>query len=107
MNEFINYILDLMKPAGSVRARKMFGAYGIYLQETMIALVEDNTLYFKVDDHSRHYFEELGLTPFTYQRKGKTVQLSFYLAPDEALDNPQDMKIWTERALRAALLSRK
>jgi DNA transformation protein len=107
VNEFVDYILDLMKSAGPVRARKMFGAYGIYLQETMIGLVEDNILYLKVDDNSRNYFEELQLTPFAYQRKGKTIRLSFYRAPEEVLDNPQEMKIWTERAFRAALRSHK
>jgi DNA transformation protein len=107
VNEFVDHILDLMKSAGPVRARKMFGAYGIYLQETIIGLVEDNILYLKVDDNSRHYFEELHLTPFVYQRKGKTIQLSFYQAPEEALDDHQQMKIWTYRALQAALRSRK
>lgn len=107
VNEFVDHVLDLMKSAGPVRARKMFGAYGIYLQETMVGLVEDNILYLKVDDNSRHYFEKLQLPPFIYQRKGKTVQLSFYQAPEEVLDDPQEMKIWTERAFQAALRSRK
>ncbi len=107
MNEFINYILDLLKFAGSARARKMFGGYGIYLQEIMIALVEDNILYLKADDSSRHHFEELGLPRFTYLKQGKPVRLSFYQAPDEVLDNSEEMKKWAQRAHKAALRSRK
>jgi TfoX/Sxy family transcriptional regulator of competence genes len=31
------------------------------------------------------------------------MKLSYYLAPEEALDNPDNMKIWAEKGFAAAL----
>lgn len=40
-------ILEALAPAGEVRARAMFGEYGLYLDDRVIALICDNTLFFK------------------------------------------------------------
>jgi TfoX/Sxy family transcriptional regulator of competence genes len=43
----VDFILDQMGAAGAVSARKMFGEYGIYLDEKMVALVCDDVLFIK------------------------------------------------------------
>lgn len=39
--EYVDYLLDQLAPLGAVRARAMFGGYGIYLDRLMFALVAD------------------------------------------------------------------
>lgn len=56
---FVEYILELLSPLGKVRAKKMFGEYGIYCNEVFFALVCDSTLYFQVDDTIASEFQEL------------------------------------------------
>ena len=46
-SEFVTYLLEQLAPLGEVRARAMFGGYGIYLGERMFALVAEDTLYLK------------------------------------------------------------
>jgi DNA transformation protein len=41
----------------------MFGGVGIYAAELFFALLDDDTLYFKVDDATRPQFESRGMTP--------------------------------------------
>jgi DNA transformation protein and related proteins len=104
-NEFIAYVLELIAPLGAASSRSMFGGYGIYIDSQIIAIVIDDTLYFKTDDASRKQFDDLGLEPFSYTANGKTYAMSYFRAPDEALDSPHSMLPWARTALAAALRS--
>ena len=107
-NEFIEYLLELLHGVGDVKARAMFGGYGLYFcdalsqESLMFALVADEILYFKTDENSRSEFEARGLEAFTYERNGKPFSMSYNEAPGEALDDPDEMTDWTKKAIRAA-----
>jgi DNA transformation protein len=47
----------------------------------MFALVLGETLYLKADAENLGGFERLGLAQLTYERQGREVGLSYYLAP--------------------------
>lgn len=102
-NEYIEYLLELMRPIGHVRARKMFGGYGLYFDDKMFALVADDVLYIKVDDENRAKFATRGLGPFIYEGKGKAVSMNYHRVPDEALESAIDMREWAESGVGAAL----
>ncbi|MGE5373003.1 MAG: TfoX/Sxy family protein [Solirubrobacterales bacterium] len=46
--DFIEYVCDRVKDTGSVRYRKMFGEYMVYVDDKPILLVCDNTVYVKI-----------------------------------------------------------
>jgi DNA transformation protein len=74
----------------------------------MFALVADDALYLKVDDRNRPDFEAAGMTPFSYERRGKTATLkSYYEAPPELPDDAEDLSAWASKAFGAALASAK
>lgn len=102
-NEFVSHLLDLLEPLGPVSARPMFGGYGIYLDQMMFALVADDTLYLKADDVSRARFVDAGLEPFRYARKGKTLRMSYYAAPEDALEDAELLRDWARLAVDAAM----
>ncbi len=110
-NEFVAHVHDLLAPLGAgadtIRIRSMFGGFGVFLGDTMFALIADDVLYFKVDDQSIADFQEVGAEPFTYQRGGKARQMSYYTAPDGALEDTEAIYSWAERAIAAALRNRK
>ncbi|MBD2858186.1 TfoX/Sxy family protein [Spongiibacter sp. KMU-158] len=85
----------------------MFGGYGLFLDGLMFALVIEDTLYLKADEHSRVDFEDRDLPPFTYGRQGKQIALSYFQAPEEALDDSQMLADWANRAFAAALQARR
>ncbi len=109
--EFVNYIVDLMQLIGPVYAKGMFGGHGIFLGDLMFALVADSILYLKVDKEVINEFEEKGLGAFTYNRKDRKFKMSYYQAPEEALEDVEEMKVWANKAygvaLRAASKKRK
>ncbi len=109
--EFVRYVVELMQSLGPVRSKRMFGGHGFFLEGLMFALVISSTLYFKVDDETLDEFEERGLGPFSYSKQGKEFSLSYFEAPEEALEDEQEMSGWAakayEVALRAASTSKK
>jgi len=66
-------------------------------------MVTDDTLYFRVDDHNRAAFKEAESSPpLNYQKKGRTIDLSFWRAPERLWDEPDELVMWAPTALAAA-----
>lgn len=84
----------------------MFGGYGIYHDGLMFALVTDDTLYLKADETTKQQFIDKNLTPFEYDKGNKTIQMSYYLAPEEIYDDPEEAVYWAKLAWQVALSSK-
>jgi DNA transformation protein len=100
---FVDYVVDLLALLGAVEARRMFGGVGLYWDGAMFALIAADVLYFKVDAESRPAFEQVGSEPFRYEKQGERITLSYWRAPDEALDSPEQALPWARAAHAAAL----
>jgi DNA transformation protein len=105
-SEFVSYVVESLRPLGPVGARRMFGGHGIFLDGLMFALIASDQLYLKVDDGNRAAYEAAGLPPFTYDGKGKPIQMSYHEAPSEGFDDPDVLCAWAREAYAAALRSR-
>jgi DNA transformation protein and related proteins len=102
--DFIAHVLELMRPATRATARAMFGGHGVYADGIIVAIVVDDTVYFKTDDDNRGEFAALGMEPFEYAtRDGARQVMSYHRAPDEALESPAAMAHWLRSAMGAAL----
>lgn len=102
-DEFIEYVMELFGPFGTAGARRMFGGHGVYLDGLMFAIVSEDALYLKADEMNRAEFEQAGCEIFGYARKGKRATLSFFRAPEEAMESPELMLPWARTAYAAAL----
>lgn len=102
-SEFIENLRDVFALFGEIRVRRMFGGYGVYRDGLMFALAADEVLYLKADADSAASFIERGLPPFEYEKRGKTVRIAYYAAPDEIFDDPETARKWADLAYAAAL----
>jgi DNA transformation protein len=69
----------------------------------MFGMVTDNMLYLRVDDHNREAFKEAESSPpLSYAKKGETIDLSFWRAPERLFDEPDELVTWARVALAAA-----
>jgi DNA transformation protein len=107
MSEFVEYLHEVFEAFGPIRTKRMFGGYGVYRDELMFALVANDLLYLKADVESAAHFEERGLKPFEYVKNGKRMNMSYFLAPEEIFDDPDEAKLWASRAYEAALRSKR
>src|SRR5688572_13107980 len=102
-SEFVEHLLDLLRPLGEVKARAMFGGWGFYVDGRMFALVAFDTFFIKADDQNRADFTTRQLAPFRYEmRPGKWNEMSYYQPPSEAMDDSALLCAWAEKGVCAA-----
>lgn len=100
--EFLEFLKDQLAPLGHVTTRRMFSGAGIYCDGVLFALVLRDAVHFRVDDGNRQAYAAEGLKPFSYQAKGRTVQMgSYWRVPERLFDDPDDMLEWARAALAA------
>jgi DNA transformation protein len=100
---FAEFLREQLAPLGRVTMRRMFGKTGVFCDGLMFGMVTNDTLYFRVDDHNRVVFKEAeSAPPLNYEKKGRTIGLSFWRAPERLLDEPDELVTWARAALAAA-----
>jgi DNA transformation protein len=99
---FRSFVLEqLARSTPHIHARSMFGGVGIYAAELFFALLDGDTLYFKVDDATRPQFEQRGMTPFRpYGEDGEV--MGYYEVPADVLEDPEALGPWVEAAVAVA-----
>ncbi len=107
-SEYLDWLIEQLAPLGAIRAKAMFGGFGLYCDEVFFAIIADDVLFVKVDDTSRSAFEAEGLQPFTYLMKdGSVSTMSYYPLPDYALETPHELCDWAKKGIGAALRAKK
>jgi len=104
-NSYVEYTLELLEALGPVRARAMFGGWGLYQGGRMFGLIDEDRLYLKTDATTRATFESAGGEPFVYDAGNgrKPVTMSYWTPPPDAADDAHALLPWARRAVDAAL----
>ena len=101
--EFVSYIEEQLAPLGLLSIGRFFGGRAISCHDRQFAWIIDSTLYLRVSDATRSDFEAHGAQPFKYMtRKGEVTVRKFYTAPEFLLDDPEQLLLWSRRALEVA-----
>ncbi|MFM2398251.1 MAG: hypothetical protein RL341_408 [Pseudomonadota bacterium] len=103
IDPFVAHVLELLAPLGNVRARKMFGGWGISCDGLSIGLIAWERLYLKVDAQTKPSFAQGGCEPFIYDGKHRPIEMSYWTVPPDAMDAPHLMAPWARLAMQAAL----
>lgn len=103
--EFREFVLEQLGRLAPVTSRRMFGGVGIYADGLFFALMDDETLYFKVDDATRGDYEARGLTPFRPSGEDGPA-LGYYPVPGELLEDADALRPWMDAAVDVARRAR-
>jgi DNA transformation protein and related proteins len=102
-DSFAEFLREQLAPLGRLTMRRMFGKTGMFCDGLMFGMVTDDTLYFRVDDHNRATFKEAeSVPPLSYEKKGRSIDLAFWRAPERLFDEPDELVTWARAALAAA-----
>jgi DNA transformation protein and related proteins len=98
--ELRDYILEQLGRVTPVRAKAMFGGYGIYAGEHFFALLAGESLYLKADDINRPDFEKLGSRIFQPYAEG--MSLPYFEFPLDMLEDTHELRPYVEGSIDAA-----
>ena len=101
-DSFRTYVLEqLGRTIQRIRGRSMFSGVGVYAGEHFFALIDDDVLYFKVDDSTRPDFIAHGMRPWSPFEDGRESR-GYYQLPAELLEDPDELKLWVDKAVLVA-----
>ncbi len=102
----VDSVLASLLPLGPIRARAMFGGWGLFLDDAMFGLIAGERLYFKVDAETEPRFAAAGAEAFTYPRRGKRITMSYRESPSGTPWETAALLPWAELGLEAARRAR-
>src|SRR5918996_5350328 len=90
---FKAYVLEQLQVLGPVTAKPMFGGIGLYASGVFFGLIDDDSLYLKVDESTRAEFERAGCRPF--QPYGEnSYSMKYYEVPADVLESRPMLTEW-------------
>jgi DNA transformation protein and related proteins len=96
------YVQDQLEQVVPVTLRRMFGAVGIYSQRFFFALMDNDTLFFKVDESNRADYEARGMGAFRPFGDDRMI-MQYYEVPAEILEDKEQLGFWVRKAVSAAM----
>lgn len=102
---FSDYVLELLAGFGRVEAKRMFGGAGLYRDGVMFAILDDDVVFFRVDDALQTEMEAQGSVPWVYSMKsdGSIRSMGYWRMPETAADDPDEAVEIAKRAFAAAV----
>jgi DNA transformation protein len=86
----------------SLKLKSMFGGVGVYSGEWFFAVLDNDALYFKVNDSNRADFEAAGTGPFRPYPDKPDCTMSYYELPANVLDDSKLLREWAAKAIAVA-----
>ena len=106
-DSYRTFVLEqLGRVAQRLRSKSMFGGVGVYSGDHFFALIDNDTLFFKVDDSSRHEFIAARMKAWSPFEDGKEMK-GYYELPAELLEDPDELKPWVDKAIAVAAKKKK
>lgn len=99
------FVLEQLGRVTRPSAKRMFGGVGVYADGLFIAVIDEDRLYFKVDETNRPDFEKAGCEPFRPYNDERT--MSYYEVPIEVLEDVDRLRDWTKKVIDVARRARK
>ena len=96
-----SYLAFVLEQLGGVRAlttKRMFGGVGIYSGDVFFAVIDNDTIFFKVDDELAVRYRKAGMPPFA-PMPGKPPMMSYYQVPTDVLEDAEEMVKWAKESI--------
>ena len=94
------YIIEQLAALPALSTRRMFGGIGIYSDALFFALIDDDVLFFKVDDANRDDYVSRGMKafmPFPGQPS-----LGYFQVPADVIEEAEELTRWARRSVEVA-----
>jgi len=89
---FKDFVLDQLRQLEAVEARRMFGGFGLYQDETFFGIVHKGKVFFKIDDSTVGTYRKHKMKPF--RPNAKQTLKSYYQVPVELIEDADALSHW-------------
>lgn len=96
-DSFKDFVLDQLRDLSDVEARRMFGGYGLYQDETFFGIVHKARLYFKIDETTVAEYRKRKMKAF--RPSAKQTFKSYCEVPVEVIEDRDRLAQWAEKAI--------
>ena len=103
-DSFKNFVLDQLQELDDVEARRMFGGYGLYQDETFFGIIHNGRLYFKIDDATVGEYRRRKMKPF--RPNPKQTLKTYYQVPVDIIEDADQLRQWAEKAVGCQIKKR-
>jgi DNA transformation protein len=98
-----SYVTENLAFLGQISNRAIFGAIGIFIEERLLGIVIDETLYLHTGPTNQDDYLSRGMAQFKPYPNAFDLTTDHHRVPDDVLNDPALLKEWGERALKAAI----
>lgn len=95
---FLEFVLEQLSAVRHVTSRRMFGGVGLYSDDVFFAVLDNDTLFFKVDDTTRPRYVKRRMPPFM-PIPGKPAMSRYYQVPPGVLEDADELSAWAREAV--------
>ena len=95
---FKDFVLDQLLELDGIEARRMFGGYGLYRDETFFGIVHKGKLYFKINDSCAAEYRWRKLKPF--RPNARQTLKSYFQVPADVLEDADGLCRWAVQAIQ-------
>ena len=100
-DSFRDFVLDQLSGLEDVEARRMFGGFGLYQDETFFGIVHRGRLYFKVDESTVGEYRKRKMKPF--RPNARQTLKSYFQVPVDIMEDAGQLCEWAMKAVRCRL----
>ncbi len=100
-DSFKDFVLDQLSDLDDVEARRMFGGFGLYQDETVFGIIHRGRLYFKIDESTVGEYRKRKMKPF--RPNAKQTLKSYYQVPVDVVEDRDRFGEWAKKAVRCQL----
>src|SRR4030095_4732826 len=94
------YIVDQLGAVPALSTRRMFGGVGLYSGEWFFALIDDDVLFFKVDDANPEDSVARGMNAF--MPIPDKASMGYFQVPEDVIEEAEELTRWARRSVEVA-----
>ena len=103
-DSFLAFVLEQLDAVPGVVTKRMFGGIGIYSDGTFFAVIDNDTLFFKVDETLAKRYRDKGMPPFAPIPGAKPPKGTpgYYQVPPDVLEDARSLAKWAKDSIEIA-----
>ena len=100
-DSYLAFVLEQLEGLRAIVTKRMFGGVGIYSDGKFFAVIDNDTLFFKVDETLAQRYRDKGMPPFA-PIPGAKPMMGYYQVPPDVLEDAETLARWASESLAIA-----